>query len=222
VKLYNLNGDYDKAIDLLKNHHFRTWEGGREIYYHYVDAHTLKATELANAGKNNDAISELKKAMEYPENLEVGKPLNDERNAMLYYYMGKNYEEIGNGQKANDCFRKSVNAKNSRSWPDLLYYQGKSYERLKDLNKANAMYQALIDAGNSRLEKGSGRSGIGVEEGSSKNDKSISDAYYLIALGNLGLKRPTDAKKFFQEALNAYKNNLWATTHMRSVVKYEK
>ena len=30
VSLLNLNGEYDKAIDFLKNHHFRTWEGGRE------------------------------------------------------------------------------------------------------------------------------------------------------------------------------------------------
>ena len=43
VKLYNLNEEYDKSIQLLEIHHFRTWEGGRATYWHHVDAHVLRA-----------------------------------------------------------------------------------------------------------------------------------------------------------------------------------
>ena len=49
VQFYNLDGDYDDAIDLLQTHHSRTLEGGRGIHWHYVDAHTLKALQLNRA-----------------------------------------------------------------------------------------------------------------------------------------------------------------------------
>jgi len=217
VKLYNLNGDYDEAINLLETHHFRTWEGGREIYYHYVDAHTLQALDLIQQGNNEKAISELEKALEYPENLEVGKPLNDERNAMIYYFMGLAYEKMGEKPKANDCFHKSVNANNARGWQDLLYYQAKSYEKLGDQKKAKEIHEELVKEGDEQLEGGVIGAGIGVEESLRETNKNISEAYYLKALGMIGLGNESDAKSLFEKAIESYKNNLWAKIHMQSV-----
>jgi len=218
VKLFNLNGDYDKAINLLTEHHFRTWEGGRVIYYHYVDAYTLKALQLLENDQPKEAISLLEKAMEYPENLEVGKPLDDERNAMIYYFMGQAYEMMGKKSKAKDCYTNSVNARNSSDWPDLLYYQARSYEELGNNEKAKEIYEALIMKGSEQLESGRIGSGIGIEESSIKGNKSISDAYYLKALGSSGLKKKDEAKMLFGEALKTYKNNLWAKVHMQSTI----
>jgi len=217
VKLYNLNGDYDKSIDLLEEHHFRTWEGGRIIYYHYVDAHTLKALELIKAEKLKEAISELEKATEYPENLEVGKPLDDERNAMIYYFMGQAYEKMGKKSRAKECFTKSVAARNSRNWPDLLYYQALSHEKLGDAGEAKKIYQELIELGDFQLEKGRTGTGIGVEESDAAGDKSVSEAYYLQALGSMGMNKEIEAKELFSQALKAYNNNLWARIHMESI-----
>jgi tetratricopeptide (TPR) repeat protein len=217
VKLYNLNGEYDKAIGLLNEHHFRTWEGGRVIYYHYVDAHILKAQEFLKNGQTDEAIKELEMAMLYPENLEVGKPLNDERNAMIYYFMGKAYEIKGKKSKAKECYTKSVEAKNSNDWPDLLYYQARSYEKLGKAEKAVAIYKELIDKGDNQLARGRSGSGIGIEESSAKGSRAMSEAYYLKALGFSGLDEKEDAKGLFAEALKTYKNNLWAKVHMQSV-----
>jgi tetratricopeptide (TPR) repeat protein len=218
VKLYNLNGEYDKAIDLLDTHHFRTWEGGRVIYFHYVDAHTLKALELMADGKMKEAIAALEKAMEYPENLEVGKPLDDERNAMIYYYMGLAYEKMNKKGKADACYTKSVDARNSSSWPDLLYYQALSYEKLGNTGEAEKLYAELIDQGDNQLAQGRSGRGIGVEESSTMRNTSVSEAYYLKALGSLGLNDQDEARSFFAEALEAYKNNLWAKIHMDSMM----
>jgi tetratricopeptide (TPR) repeat protein len=218
VKLFNLNGDYDKAIDLLTKHHFRTWEGGRVIYYHYVDAYTLKALELLENDQPKEAISLLEKAMEYPENLEVGKPLDDERNAMIYYFMGQGYELMGKKSKAKECYTNSVNARNSATWSDLLFYQARSYEKLGNREKAKEIYEALIVKGNEQLERGRIGSGIGIEESSIKGNKSVSEAYYLKALGSYGLNKKDEAKMLFGEALKTYKNNLWAKIHMQSTI----
>ena len=217
VKLYNLNGDYDKAIDLLSEHHFRTWEGGRVIYYHYVDAYTLKALELLDNDQAKEAISLLEKAMEYPENLEVGKPLDDERNAMIYYFMGQAYEKLKKKSKAKECYTKSVNARNSNDWTDLLYYQARSHEQLGNDEKAIEIYTVLIAKGNEQLEKGRAGSGIGIEESSVKGNKSVSEAYYLKALGSAGLNKNDEASNLFNEALEAYQNNLWARVHKQSI-----
>jgi tetratricopeptide (TPR) repeat protein len=221
VKLFNLNGEYDKAINLLNEHHFRTGEGGRVIYYHYVDAHTLKALDLledAQDGQTKEAISQLEKAMEYPENLEVGKPLNDERNAMIYYFMGQAYEKLGKKAKAREYYTKSVNAKNSVSWPDLLFYQARSNEKLGNAEEAEKIYQELVVMGNKQLEKGRSGTGIGIEESSLRGNKSISEAYYLQALGSLGLNKKDEARTLFSEALKAYKNNLWVKIHMQPLM----
>jgi tetratricopeptide (TPR) repeat protein len=212
VKLYNLNGEYDKAIDLLKTHHFRTWEGGTEIHNHYVDALAMKGLELTKSGKYKEAIAIFSDAMLYPENLEVGKPMNDGRAAMLWYFMGQAYEKSGQKSEAKDAYTKSVEANNG-GWQDLPYYQAKSYEALGQSDKAKELYNDLIKGGDNILERGAARTGIGVEEATVENT-SYSQAYLLQALGNSGLGNAAKAKELFGQALKRYSNNLWCKYYM--------
>ncbi|MDR1814880.1 MAG: DUF5107 domain-containing protein [Tannerella sp.] len=208
VKLYNLNGDYDKAIELLNTQHFRTWEGGREIYYHYVDAHALKGLTLMKENKYTEAIAQFNEAMLYPENLEVGKPLNDERNAMMFYFIGQAYDKLGQAKKAREAYTKSTEAKNAWGWQDLLYYQAQAYEKLGNKDKAEELYKDLIKRGQGIIERGAAKTGIGVEEASAEN-KSLSNGYYMQALGNKGLGNASEAASNIAEAKKYYQNNVW-------------
>ena len=217
VKFYNLRGEYETALNLLETHHFRTWEGGRDIYYHYVDTHTLKALTLMKGGNPGDALKELEKAMLYPENLEVGKPLHDDHNAMIWYYMGRAYEALKEPKKANEYYTKSAKATNPRNGDDLIFYQGQSYEKLQESEKARKFYNDLIERGDQQLARGTVGAGIGVEEQSTKANRSVSEAYYLKALGTLGLGNREEAVELFNQALKAYPNNLWAKTHLNSL-----
>jgi len=214
VKLYNLNGEYDKAIELLETHHFRTWEGGTEIHNHYVDALTLKGLELMDGAKDalTEAIACFEKAMLYPANLEVGKPLNDGRGAMLCYYIGQAYEKQGKKAKAKEAYTRSINSKNG-GWADLAYYQGKAYEAVGQTEKAQEQYRSLIKRGEGILERGAARSGIGVEEASAENS-SYSQAYYLQALGEKGLGNASKAKELMEKAIKKYSNNLWVKYYL--------
>ncbi len=209
VGLYNLNGEYDKAIDLLKTHHFRTWEGGRETYYHFVDAHTLKALQLIDNDLDKEAIAELQAAMLYPENLEVGKPLNDDRNAMIWYLLGKEAGKMKQKKQAREYFEKSVNARNARNQDDLLYYQAKSWEALGNPGKAGELYAQLISLGKELEAKGTAGRGIGVES-SQVDNRTASGAYFLEALGNAGLGKKDEASALLKKAMETYRNNLWA------------
>lgn len=210
VQLYNLDSDYDKSLDFLSKHHFRTWEGGREIYWHYVDANILKALSLSEKKQYTKALSHLDAAMEYPENLEVGKPTHDEKNAMIHYFKGEIYSDMNNSKKAKESYQKSVNSKNTRRMYDLLYFQAEAYKKLGESEKANALFNDLIQKGETLREDGTGNILVAVEEASVTNKKENSHSYYLEALGNKGLGNKNKADELFSEALKEYKNNLWA------------
>ena len=172
--------------------------------------------QLIKDKKYDEAISHLETAMLYPENLEVGKPMDDERNAMIYYYMGLAYDKMGNGEKAQASYQKSIDAKNRRGMSDLLYFQAKANEKLGHDNKGKEMFNELIKTGQEQRKGGSDGSLIAVEESSWGNNKDISDAYYLEALGQKGLGNKAEAQTLFESAIKEYKNNLWANKMMEN------
>ena len=202
VKLYNLNGEYDKAIQLLMTHHFRTWEGGRVIYWHYVDTHVLRAKKLMAEGKFENALEDLQAAMLYPENLEVGKPLNDERNAMIYYYMAQVYEKMGKKKDANRYYDLCAKAENSPSWPDLEYYQGMANKKLGNTEKADKLFDKLLETSNDIMVKN--------KDNDAGANQSLSKGYYYLALSNIGVGNDAKAEKLLSKSVSVYKNNLWA------------
>ncbi len=211
VRLYNLNGNYDRAIALLDSHHFRTWEGGRNIYWHYVDAHLLKAFECMDRSAFEEARTHLARAMEYPENLEVGKPMDDERNAQIYYVLGRVYDQLGAHDEAAEAFRKSVDCTNSRAWPDLEFYQGMSLLELNRNNEAQSLFSKLADRGTEMLKRITDHEGIGVEEVSSAGQRhSAAEGYYLQGLASLGRGETDQAGKMFALAAETYRGHLWA------------
>jgi tetratricopeptide (TPR) repeat protein len=211
VRLYNLNGEYDKAIQLLDSHHFRTWEGGRSIYWHHVDAHVLKSLELRDQGAWEEAIDQLERAMEYPENLEVGKPLNDERNALVYYVMGTVYEMMGKQKQALNSYEQCMNCQNSRSWPDLAYYQGLANRKAGNTGEAEKIFNRLEERGKRMLESGEDGTGTVVDGSRSvEHMKSLSEAYYLQGLASLGKDEQEKATEMFTRAIEEFRYNLWA------------
>jgi tetratricopeptide (TPR) repeat protein len=217
VMLYNLNGAYDKAIALLDTHHFRTWEGGRDIYWHYVDAHVLKALDLIEEKKYREAMEHLRRGMEYPENLEVGKPLNDERNALIYYVMAQVAERMGNKKEAQQYYAECIGARNSGAWPDLVYYQALSLRKTGRTSESDELLDRLDKDGKRRMESAGSRSGIGVEEsGAMAGKESLSEGYYLQGLACLGKGNKVEGKDFMTRSLNAYRYNLWAKYQLQN------
>ena len=105
------------------------------IYWYYVDAHVLKALALMKENKDKEAVEYLKKALLYPENLEVGKPLDDERNAMIYYVMAQAMERTGNRKEAQQYYRNCVEAKFS-CMAGLEILPGSSSSEMGDSAKA--------------------------------------------------------------------------------------
>jgi tetratricopeptide (TPR) repeat protein len=216
VKLYNLNSDFDKALELLSSYHFRTWEGGRNIYWQYVDAHVMKAIQLSAKQQFKEALAHLEMALLYPENLEVGKAMHDERNAMIYYHMGMINDKSGNKRKATENYRKSIYSVNSREWPDLLYYQALAYQKTGDNEKAQELFGSLAETAAIDFEKAQKIPGTAIYELSDKRDL-VSEGYYLQALYELGNNNKDKARELLEKSLTTYSNNLWARYFMTTL-----
>ena len=59
VYLYVENGKYDQALDILKDRHFRVWEGGQTVYTQFVDAHLLRGLGLLSKKRNAKALEDF-------------------------------------------------------------------------------------------------------------------------------------------------------------------
>ncbi|MGI9542764.1 MAG: tetratricopeptide repeat protein, partial [Cyclobacteriaceae bacterium] len=78
------NGEYKKCIESLKNIEVLPFEGASQGRTIYEQSHLLYAMAIIEKKKYKEAISILKEAMEWPENLGVGKPYDPDNRAEDY------------------------------------------------------------------------------------------------------------------------------------------
>ena len=82
IVLLNQAGQYDRALELLSSRKFHIWEEAFEnAHDSWVNAHLLKGHALMKPGKAAEALKHYRAALEYPENLGVGKPYRGDRSA---------------------------------------------------------------------------------------------------------------------------------------------
>lgn len=199
---------YDRAIELLTNRHFHTWEGGGQIHDVYVDAHLLRGREESNKGQHAEALKDYQAALEYPENLEVGKPAQDRESCRTYFLMGASYKALGQTEKARECFDKAALMDVGQS--QFGYYKGLALKKLGRENDANKVFDDLIE---------SAKPGPAVEffakfgEKQTHNSK-LAQTHYLLGLAHLGKGDRAKAKAELEKTLELNPNHLWAAVHL--------
>jgi len=199
-------GDYDKALDLMMNRHFHTWEGGATVHDAFVDSHLLRGTNHFEAGRCRQALKDYQTALEYPENFETSTPYRGGRDCQVYYYIATAYEALGDKEKAKESYEKSVAAKQSQAWSDLRYYQALSYRKLGREDKSVEILDGLIAFAQAEA---------GVDFFAKFGEKEppkfrMANNNYLLGLAYLGKGSKTEAKAKFAEALKLNPNHLWA------------
>jgi len=208
-------GYYDKAIDLMSNYHFHKWEGFGVIHNLYVDAYLLRGQQKYKARNYTAALADFKKALEYPVNLEVGKPYRDEGSWRVHYFIGSAYEAMGEKAKSVEQFKKVLPDRASAS--EILYYQGLAYRKLGNEEEAEKIFEHLIAYGRERLS-GRTESSVFAKFGEKQFSKFLqSEAHYLIGLGYLGKGSKADARREMGKALELNVNNLGAKTHLAEI-----
>jgi tetratricopeptide (TPR) repeat protein len=208
ITLLVLLQKYDKAIELLAGRNFHTWEGGGNIHNIYVDAHLLRGQKKFDSNRYRQALSDFEAALEYPENLNVGRPKRDRRTCQTFYFIAIAHEALGDNQKAREYFEKSASVEVRRS--EFSYYKGLACKKLGQEDKAMEIFDELIES----AKPGSAvRFFAKFGEKQAHNIKTA-NTHYLLGLGYLGKDLQTQAKAEFEKALELNINHLWARTHL--------
>jgi tetratricopeptide (TPR) repeat protein len=214
-----LVGRYEQALQLLKTHRFRNWEGYGDVHDVYVDACLLAGEREIHAGKYHEALKDLHAALEYPENLEVGRPYHEGRLPEVDYWMGVAYDKLGNSAKSEQMFQQAVAAlgpEQRREQPEMLYFAGVAAQKLGRSAEATRFFGELIDKGSQALAEPSDVDYFAKFGQRSSNRLRLAEAHYLIGLGSLGKGEVAKARDEFQAALKLNVNHLGALTQLAS------
>jgi len=224
AKVDLLLGRYDQAIQLLKNHHFHNWEGYGEIHDVYADALVLRGESEFKAGKYQEALKDYEASLQYPENLEVGRPYHETRLPQVNYLMGLTYEKLGDTAKSRELFQQAMSGEWRRrrhGQPEMLYYQGMAALKLGQNSEATQIFDELIAMGDKALAAGSDIDYFAKFGQRRSRRFHLADAHYLIGLGNLGKGDAAKAKVEFHTVLGLNVNHLGATTRLAGAARAE-
>jgi len=100
-------GQYDEALAILQRHTFHPWEGWTGARELYVRTLRLRADRSIEQGDYDKAISDLRLAMQWPENLGTGRPHNPDH-SWEHYKLGLCYKASGKAELAREHFAKAV------------------------------------------------------------------------------------------------------------------
>ena len=210
---------YDEALALLANSHFHVREGGGEIRDVYVDAHLLRGLERLSRGKYEQALQDFHAASEYPENLSVGRPQNDERAPEVAYHIGRAYEALGDEAKAEESYRKSAEQKGRGRSSESRFYRGLSLGKLSRKTEADRIFDELIESGKQRLSE---RDEVDVfakfGEGQTAAAR-IASTHYVLGLGYLGKGQTDKARAEFEKAVELNVSHVWARARLAELDK---
>ena len=219
VFLCNYNGKYDKAIDLMKNRHFHSYETFEgNMHVKWVDAHILRGKMYFQDKQYDKALDDFMAATEFPVNLDL---LRDSKSWLAFYYIGLTYKQTGNAAKAEEYFRKCTDATNIGGWwgipgSQVLYSKALSYRELGLPAKADSAFRAMIVQGNTDLNfKAHAAEDLASVKKRYDLRKNKANALLCIAFGNLGLGNSGVAAENFNKALMLDPYNLDAKIYCK-------
>ncbi len=208
IALHVQTGQYDRAIELLKDRHFHTWEGGGRIHRVYADAHLLRGLKNFKNEKYRQALQDYAAAMQYPENLEVGRPKTNTRLCQIHFLIGRAHEALGDTQKARDSFEKAASAQVRRS--EYAYYKGLALAKLGSKAEALQVFERMAASATPQPE---------VEFFAKFGQKQahnvkLAQTHYLLGLAHLGKGEKQKARAEFEKTLELNINHLWAPVRL--------
>jgi tetratricopeptide (TPR) repeat protein len=206
AELLNFTGNFDAAIDILKNQHFYIAE------ITTLNPHIVWSNAFISRGikylKSNDAdkaIADFTEVSKFPRNLEIAR---DSRVALANYWLAMAYKQKGDKKKARDYFTLMANnADGASGWGAIgtaliPFYQALSWIELGNRPKAEEIFQKLITQGNNMLNtkyhEASDDRSVNIRQ-SRKHQKA--EGYFYIGLGNKGLGNQAEAEANFKRAL---------------------
>lgn len=161
ITLLNLDGQYQRALELTLARKFHPWEGGEgKIPKQYIFSLVQLAREALQKDELQTAEQLLVRAAgSYPDNLGEGKLYGAQENH-IYYYLGITRERLGKKEEAEACFEKASTGISepvgamyyNDQPPEMIYYQGAALAKLGRTEEADAVFHKLIRYGQEHME----------------------------------------------------------------------
>jgi tetratricopeptide (TPR) repeat protein len=188
--LLNFLGEYDEVIHIISSEDFVEAEGSQVLRDIFHNAHIFRSMQSASAGNYEAAITDMEAALDFP----IGR-WGSERRAQMNYLLGTYLEQIGNTDRARECFERA--ADELADGTEFLYDKGLAYRKLGMPEKAREQFNVLLNIANQRGDADAFRS---FEAGTAGAIHEARNAY-LRALAYKGLGRSGEARTQFARAL---------------------
>ena len=217
IVLLTVSGRADRALELLQGRRFRNWEGSSQVHSVYVDACLTHGQKLAADGKPREALAIYQAALEYPENLEVGRARRSPRAARVQFHIGTAYEALGDTASAKAAFEHTLAGRDGGG-SDSDYFRARALQKLGRKAEAKPIFKALVKTGEEQLTQGEGPDYFAKFGEKTSERVRQANAHYLIGLGQLGLGEKQKANVSFHKALELHPAHLGAREQSRAVV----
>ncbi|HEY9173208.1 MAG TPA: tetratricopeptide repeat protein, partial [Verrucomicrobiae bacterium] len=209
IVLLTVAGQADRALELLRGRHFRNWEGSSQIHSVYVDACLAHGQHLFADKRYREALAAYEAALEYPENLEVGRARRSPRTAQIQYLIGTAHEALGDSAQAKAAFEKAAAGRGGGD-SESDYFRALALQRLGRSDETRPIFERLVKTGEEQLTKGETPDYFAKFGEKTSERVRQAKGHYLVGLGHLGLRQKEKAKAAFQQALELHPAHLGA------------
>lgn len=216
IALLTVRGQHDRAIELLTQHHFRNWEGSRAIHDVYVNALLQRGQVRMRENRLAEARQDFEAALQFPDNLEVGRATDDRKARQVYYHLGTAFEALNQPAKATEYYGLAVAkpATTNLSPAEVRYHEGLALKKLGRQRQATAVFNKLIQDGQTNLTA-KAQLDYFAKFGDRQSDRMrTANTHYNIGLGRLGLGQTSRAHAEFQKALKLNPAHLGANQQL--------
>lgn len=215
VTLYNLNGEPQKAYDLIMSHSFRPWEGAEgRISGQYKIALTALAREAMQQNDYERAEQLLNQALQYPENLGEGR-LEGTKDNEIYYELGVVQEHLNRQDEAQKYFELAQIGDNEPAGAmyyydqpaDMILYQALASKKLNQMKQYHTCLNKLQDYGERHLYDQVEDDFFAVSLPDflifedDLTEKNRAHCYYLMGLSKLGAGEYVAAENNFEKCV---------------------
>jgi tetratricopeptide (TPR) repeat protein len=135
---------FQSALDLLKEHRFKPWEGGVGVRQVYVACNLEQGRAALAAGRPVEAVEAFRRAAEYPENLGVGKP-NEPHDEEAFYWLGEALRTAGNADAAREAWQQAAKGGRHISPPERAF-QAAALGKLGRGEESQKVFARLMEA----------------------------------------------------------------------------
>jgi tetratricopeptide (TPR) repeat protein len=113
ARAQNRLGEFDETARLLDSVRITVWEGSREAHDLFEEAHVALGKAQLEKGNSTAALIEFNRALEYPENLAIGK-MENARETHIHYLRGNAFDALGQKAEAIKAWQLAANERESK------------------------------------------------------------------------------------------------------------